>query len=206
VDDHPLIREGFKKLIANEPDLVICGESGSLREALGLIRSLQPDGVIVELSLADGDGLDLIRRLSARESGLRILVCSMRDDTMFAERALHSGAHGYLSKDESPENVLSALRQVLAGKVYLSPRLMTALVSGLKNPRTYRSGIERLSDRELEIFSLIGKGLATTQIAAQLHLSIKTVETHRENIKRKLHIQSGVELIRRAILWDLQQG
>ena len=206
VDDHPLVREGLRLLIDDQADLKVCCEAGSVREALDLVRGCRPDGVILDLSLSDGDGMELIRRLSAHYPEMRILVCSMRDESLFAERALHLGAHGYIGKHANSARVLEALRQVLAGNLYVSPDLLSFVIGGGSRPEKTGSSIDRLTDREVEIFSLLGRGLSASRIAKQLHLSVKTVETHRDNIKRKLGLGSTAELMRAAIQWDLQQG
>jgi DNA-binding NarL/FixJ family response regulator len=206
VDDHPLIREGLKGMIAEESDLTICGETGSLREAQELVRELEPNVVIVDLSLEDGDGLELIRRIQGRYSAIRLLVCSMRDESLFAERVLNAGAHGYISKHEVAAHVIDALRQVLAGKIYLSPDIVDRIISS----RAFHSSLEAdtpiagLSNRELEVFELIGQGRTTAEIAAQLTLSVKTIETHREKLKRKLGLSTAGELMRYAVQWDLE--
>lgn len=168
---------------------------------------MQPDAVIVDLSLEDGNGLELIRRLKNRYPELRLLVCSMRDESLFAERAINAGAHGYINKHEVTSHVIDALRQVLAGKVYLSPDVVERIISGFAHQKQPDSGssIDGLSNRELEVFWLIGQGRSTAEIAKQLNLSVKTVETHREKIKRKLGLASAGELMRHAVQWDLEQ-
>ena len=207
VDDHPLVREGLKGLIAEEPDLRVCGETGSMRKALDLVREHEPDIVIVDLALTDGNGLELIRRLASHYPKLKMLVCSMRDESLFAERAINAGAHGYINKHEVAAHVVSAIRQVLADKIYLSPDVVERIISGFaKKQPVGGSSIDELSNRELEVFWLIGQGRSTTQIAEQLNLSVKTVETHREKIKRKLGLSTAGELMRHAVQWDLEQG
>lgn len=207
VDDHPLVREGLKGLIADEPDLEVCGETGSMRQAQDMVRQSQPDVVIVDLSLMDGNGLELIRRLKSHYPHIKLLVCSMRDESLFAERAMNAGAHGYINKHEVVGHVIDAIKQVLAGKVYLSPDIVERIISGFaKNQPTGGSSIDELSNRELEVFWLIGQGKSTAEIAKQLSLSVKTVETHREKIKRKLGLTSAGELMRHAVQWDLEQG
>lgn len=206
VDDHPLVREGLKGLIAEESDLTVCAETGSLRAAQDLVREQQPDVVIVDLSLEDGDGLELIRRLKSHYPHIKMLVCSMRDESLFAERAINTGAHGYINKHEVAGHVIDALRRVLAGKIYLSPDIVDRIVSGFaRNQPSTGSPIQDLSNRELEVFLLIGQGRSTAEIANQLNLSVKTVETHREKIKRKLGLHSASELVRQAAQWDLEQ-
>ena len=206
VDDHPLVREGLKGLIAEEPDLSVCAETGSMREAQDLVREHQPDIVIVDLSLQDGTGFELIRRLKSHYPQLKMLVCSMRDESLFAERAINTGAHVYINKHEVAAHVVDAVRQVLSGKIYLSPQVVERIITGLaRNQPVKTSSIQELSNRELEVFWLIGQGRSTAEIAAQLNLSVKTVETHREKIKRKLGVTSAGELMRHAVQWDLEQ-
>ncbi len=206
VDDHPLVREGLKGLIAEESDLSVCAETGSMREAQALVREHQPDVVIVDLSLEDGNGLDLIRRLKSHYPRLKMLVCSMRDELLFAERAINTGAHGYLNKHEAAGEVVAAVRRVLSGKIYLSPDMVDRVVSGFaRNEGTSHNPIDDLSNRELEVFWLIGQGHSTGEIAQQLNLGVKTVETHREKIKRKLGLTSAGQLMRRAVQWELEQ-
>ena len=206
VDDHPIVREGLKVYIATQPDLAICAETGSIRAAQQLVRKQQPDLIIVDLFLEDGNGLELIKRLRYQYAELKILVCSMSDEMLFAERAVNAGANGYINKQEVAEHVVTAVRQILAGKIYFSPNMVQHVISGFANgvPITH-SPIDALSDRELEVFTLIGKGHATSKIAAQLHLSVKTIETHRDKIKRKLGLTSGNQLVRHAVQWDLEK-
>ena len=207
VDDHPLVREGLKGLIAEEPDLSVCGETGSMREAQELVRELQPDIVIVDLSLEDGNGLELIRRLKSHYPQLKMLVCSMHDESLFAERTINTGAQGYINKHEVVGHVVDALRKVLSGKIYLSPEVVDRIITGFaRNQPVTGSSIEDLSNRELEVFWLIGQGYTTAEIAKQLNLSVKTIETHREKIKRKLGLTSAGQLMRQAVQWDLEQG
>jgi DNA-binding NarL/FixJ family response regulator len=206
VDDHPLVREGLKGLIAEEADLAVCAETGSMRRAQELVREKQPDIVIIDLSLEDGNGLELIRRLKSHYPHIKMLVCSMRDESLFAERAINTGAHGYINKHEVAGHVIDALRQVLGGKIYLSPDVVERIITGFaRNQPVTGSSIEELSNRELEVFWLIGQGRSTAEIAKQLNLSVKTVETHREKIKRKLGLTSAGELMRHAVQWDLEQ-
>lgn len=207
VDDHPLVREGLKGLIAEEPDLTVCAETGSMRRAQELAREKRPDVVIVDLSLEDGNGLELIRRLKSHYPNLKMLVCSMRDESLFAERAISTGAHGYINKHEVAGNVIDALRHVLGGKIYLSPEVVERIIGGLARDQPLNeSSIKELTNRELDVFWLIGKGRSTAEIAKHLSLSVKTVETHREKIKRKLGVSSAGELMRHAVQWDLEQN
>jgi len=200
VDDHPLLRAGIAAMIRNEPDLEFCCETGSADEALVLARNSRPDLVIVDITLTVGSGLELIKRLSSREPAPRILVCSMHDESLFAQRVLDAGASGYINKHEATSHIIDAIRRVLAGKIYLSERMLQRRDDDPAAP------VHHLSDRELEVLGLIGQGLGPSRIACQLHISIKTVETHRENIKKKLHLGSGNELTRYAMQWVLEQG
>ncbi|MCG6939910.1 MAG: response regulator transcription factor [Thiohalocapsa sp.] len=212
VDDHPLVRTGLRNLIETEPDLTICAEAGSVRDALKAARDEKPDLALIDISLEDGNGIELVRRIKQREQEndapeLRLLVCSMHEETLFAQRAINAGAHGYVNKHELPEQVLKAIRQVLAGRVYLSEKMVGRLIDGLGNKKSGGvASVEDLSDRELEVFRLIGQGRPTSKIAEQLHLSAKTIETHRENIKRKLQLASGSELVRHAVQWHMDQA
>jgi len=208
VDDHPLVQVGLISLIQAEPDLQVCGQTGKISEALELVRSKAPDLVTVDLSLADGNGLDLVKRLRTSHGDVRMLVCSMHDEALFAYRALNAGAMGYIGKEEAATQVVEAIRQVLGGKIWLSANMTERVLHGIadRGPVSKAPAIDGLSDRELEVFSLIGQGIGASKIAEQLHLSVKTVETHRENIKKKLHLRSGSELTRRAMQWTLDQS
>jgi DNA-binding NarL/FixJ family response regulator len=208
VDDHPLVRAGLTALIQAEPDLEVCGETGTFDGALELFRKRAPDLAIVDLSLAEGSGLELVRRLAAYRSGTRVLVCSMHEESLFAQRVLHAGAQGYISKEEATSHVIEAIRQVLSGRVYLSGRMterMLVSAAGGHRPQG-PPDICDLSDRELEVFGLIGRGLSASRIAEELHLSVKTIEAHRGKIKRKLNLSSAGELTRCAVQWVLEQG
>jgi DNA-binding NarL/FixJ family response regulator len=206
VDDHPLVRTGFRQLIESEPDLSVCYEAANMAQAIHVINNSKPDLAIVDLSLPDGNGLELIKRIHARYHDLPILVSSMHDEDLFAERALRAGAKGYINKQEVGEQVIAALRQVLAGKVYLSSHMLARLAQELsgKPDRSSQSPVEHLSNRELEVFELIGHGMATGEIADRLHLSVKTIETHRANIKSKLRLSTAGELIRSAVQWTIE--
>jgi len=208
VDDHPLVRSGFVQLISDEPDLEVCGEAADEAQALQLVAAAAPDLVIIDLSLAGGSGINLIERIKAHYSEVCMLVVSMHDESLFAERVLTAGALGYLNKQEAPSNIIRAIRRVLEGRVYLSDKLTERLLDSLtgmaKAPG--QSPMQRLSNRELEVFELIGRGMTTGKIADHLQLSTKTIETHRENIKKKLGLASGQELTRRAMHWLLERG
>ena len=205
VDDHPLVRTGFAQLIGDCPDLEVCGEAADMAEALRLIDSDCPDLAIIDLSLAGGSGLDLIERIKSRNLDILMLVASMHDETLYAERVLTAGARGYINKQEAQESIIRAIRQVLAGKVYVSEAMTERLLSGLVDVRDEKRDIERLSNRELQVFELIGEGVPVSQIASQLNLSIKTIETHQAHIKKKLGLGSAHELNQRAIRWVMEQ-
>jgi len=203
VDDHAVLRGGLSQVIGQQEDLEVCGEAESAPDALTAIDTLMPDVAIVDLSLASGSGLELIKEISARFPKLPVVVLSMHDETLYASRALKAGALGYVMKKESTEHVISALRKVLDGGYALSDnmiaRMMGTFVRG-KKPLA-RSPVDLLSDRELEVFQLLGQGHSTREIAKVLHLSIKTVSAYRENIKQKLKLKSANELVRHAIHW-----
>jgi DNA-binding NarL/FixJ family response regulator len=208
VDDHPLVRLGLSSLIEAEADLEVCGETGKIGEALDLAGRFEPDVAIVDLSLADGNGLELVKRLAAQHKDLRILVCSMHDESLFAQRVLGAGAMGYINKQEATTHIIRAVRHLLDGKVWLSEsmteRMLQCIAHGGSTPTA--AGIESLSDRELEVFGLTGQGMGPSQIAENLHLSVKTVETHKQKIKKKLNLHSGIELTRLAMQWMLEQS
>jgi DNA-binding NarL/FixJ family response regulator len=201
VDDHPIVRRGFQLLLGMEPDLEVCGDADNAPEALAGILRTQPDVVIVDLSLRVGSGLDLIKQLRAQCPKLNILVFTMHAEQLYAERALRAGANGYMTKEEGAEKAIGAVRDLMQGKPYLSPQLTAAIMSRLSFGRDEREAIDLLSDREIEILELIGNGLASRQIADQLRLSMKTVESHREHIKLKLGLKRANELTQFAFNW-----
>jgi len=205
VDDHPLVRAGLAQLIGDCPDLEVCAEAADMAEALKQIDSTNPDLAIIDLSLAGGSGLDLIEHIKSRNRNILMLVASMHDEMLYAERVLAAGARGYINKQEAQESIIRAIRQVLSGKVYLSEAMTERLLSGLVDVRDEKRDIERLSNRELQVFELIGEGVPVSQIASQLNLSIKTIETHQAHIKKKLGLGSAHELNQRAIRWVMDQ-
>lgn len=201
VDDHPIIRDGMTHLLNLQGDLHVCCATGSAEEALAAM-ACQPDLAIVDISLKSDSGLDLVKTLRHRYQDLAILVLSMHDESLFAERALRSGANGYLMKLEATEHVVSAVREVLAGNIYLSAAMHEKLARALVAPRKKPEGpIASLSEREFEVLHLIGLGFSTREIAEKLNRSVKTIEAHQANIKERLHIRSGKELMRFAIQW-----
>lgn len=207
VDDHPVFRLGLARTLAGEPGIGACVEAESVTQALDVLRDGgAPDLMLVDISLQGKSGLDLVRSALRRFPDLSVLVCSMHDEQLFAERALEAGALGYVDKQKPVDEILAAVRRVLSGERYLSPRMQRQLRSRSHGGRSKADGsIECLSNRELEVFSLIGNGLSTRQISERLGLSIKTIETYRENVKAKLMIESGPELARRAVAWVLSQ-
>ena len=209
VDDHPILRQGVARLIAAQDDMVVCGEAEDCESAMALAEKELPDVAVVDLTLKNGNGVDLTRSLLARWPKLGVLVLSMRDDPFYAERAFRAGARGYVTKGEPCEQLLDGIRQVLAGDVFvgeqMAGRMVDKIVGGKGNGRL--QSVERLSERELEVFELIGRGIPTREIAAKLKLSVKTVDAHRENIKGKLKLKNAIELIRTAIQWvEFQHG
>ena len=203
VDDHPIVRQGIGMLLSQTPDLMVCGEADTADEALQAIERDRPDVAIVDLSLKDSSGLELIKDIKVRSPEVLILVLSMRDDSFYAERALLAGAKGYITKEEGTERVVEGIRQVLKGEIYLSQRLastvMKKLIEGGSGPNGPSEA--RLTDRELGVLELIGRGLPTREIAKKLHISVKTVDSHREHIKDKLQLGNATELIKYAIQW-----
>jgi DNA-binding NarL/FixJ family response regulator len=203
VDDHPMMREGLAQLIEHEPDLCVSAQADNAGQALAAIATQPPDLAVVDISLPDKSGLELIKDLQSMHPQLPLLVISMHDETLYAERVLRAGGRGYIMKQEGGKKLMEAIRQVLQGQIYVSEKMsakILELFSG-RRPNSANSPVERLSDREFEVFQLIGQGQTTRQIAQRLHLSVKTVEVHRANIKKKLELASGAELVRFAIRW-----
>jgi len=208
VEDHPVTREGLARLINFERDLHVCGQAGSSAQALAEIARDKPQLVLVYISLAGASWIELIKDIVARHPGLLVLVLSTHDETLYAERALRAGAKGYIMKHESTDEVMKAIRKVLSGGVYLSERMqgqLVAMVAG-GGPTASGSNVERLSDRELEVFTLFGQGQSTAQISASLHISESTVATHRTHIMEKLRLENSRELLQRAVEWVQSQN
>jgi len=203
VDDHALVREGLKYFIAREDDLTVCGEASDRASALKACETLAPDLALVDLCLGPDSGLDLIKDMGRRFPDIKTLVISMQDEEFYAERALRAGARGYLSKDAGPDMLVEAIRCVLSGEIYVSEPVVQKIMRGVKNKSVGKNPIDRLSDRELDIFSRIGAGHSTAQIAEMLHLSGKTIETYRSRIKTKMGIESARQLAQRAVLWKM---
>lgn len=205
IDDHPLVREGLQARFASEPDFETCGFAADVQEGLRLIETVRPDVAIVDLTLRSSDGLELIKRVRAKGSSPKILVVSAHDEIVFAERALRAGALGYVHKQEIQGNIIAALRAVCADQLYFSPSVAQHLAYLATTGPGVRRGVDALSNRELEIFQLIGQGYPTRSIAAWLHLSPHTIESHRERIRRKLNLANGSELVRHAVQWVLEK-
>jgi len=207
VDDHPMLRRGLAELIEHEPDFGVCGEADDIATAMAEVKEKRPDLVIIDIALKDSNGLELVKELKALYPRLRMLVCSMHDENLYAERALRAGAMGYINKEKAIDDVVEAIRCVLSEKVYLSKQMSDRILSRVRGgaPELAESPVERLTDRELEVFELIGNGLGTAQIAERLYLSPKTVDAHRQKIKRKLDLDSTSELSRYAVKWVLEQ-
>jgi len=203
VDDHPMMREGLAQLIDREPDLVASCEAGTAAQALNMVVARKPDLVLVDISLPDKSGLELIKDIQVFHPYLPVLVISMHDESIYAERVLRAGGRGYLMKHEGGNKLIQAIRQVLGGQIFLSEKMSARILevfSGRKD-QAINSPVERLSDREFEIFQLVGEGLGTRDIAGRLHLSVKTIEVHRANLRRKLDLKSGAEVVHYAIRW-----
>jgi DNA-binding NarL/FixJ family response regulator len=207
VDDHPIVRQGLALLIDREPDLVVCGEAEEAMSALHVLASAHPDVLIVDISLNGPDGLDLLKSIRSTHPTLPVLILSMHDESVYAERALRAGANGYIMKQEATEKVLVAVRRILSGEIYVSDRIANKMlkhyITGVGTLRS--SSIADLSDRELEVFRLIGEGHGTRQIAAELHISVKTVESYQAHIKEKLALRSARELVQHAIQWNMNE-
>jgi DNA-binding NarL/FixJ family response regulator len=201
VDDHPMMREGLRTLINRERDLIVCGEAETAGQALDAVANLKPDIVLADITLPGPNGIELIKGICALQHAVLILVVSMHDESLYAERVLRAGARGYIMKQESGPAMMHAIRQVLAGRIYLSDKMSARMLEYVAGNRTETSPIERLSDREWEVFQLIGRGKSTVQIAEELHLSPKTVESHRARVKDKLDLRTMNELISFASRW-----
>ena len=202
VDDHPIVRHGLARMIEQHEDLSVCCEADNAADALELIESDSPDVAVVDLSLKHSNGLDLIKDAHLRKADLPILVLSMRDESVYAERALRAGARGYITKDEATANVIEGIRKVVAGEIYLSRKMVGKVLRNIvpgSAPAAHATA--RLTDREMEVLERIGTGLTTAEVAAALQLSGKTIETYRERIKQKLGLADAPELLRYAIEW-----
>lgn len=207
VDDHPAVREALSLRIEGQPDLEVCGEAADMGEALRMVEDTRPDVVVVDIGLKTGDGLELIKRIRERHPMIRPLVWSMHSESLYAERAIRIGALGYVNKDQATGTIIEAIRRVLEGRVWLSEamteRLLQGAVGGGRDGA--QSPLDALTDREMEVFRLIGEGMRTAKIAERLHLSIKTVETYRDRIRHKLNLEDGMQLIHYATRWALEE-
>lgn len=208
VDDHPIVRERLAELINEEPDLHVCGEAEDAREALKAVDALQPDIAIVDITLKDTYGIELIKQIKERHPRLPVLVLSMHDESLYGERALRAGARGYLTKQEATKKVVSALRRILDGEIYVSDKMASTILHKVAGGAAPGGGspTDVLSDREMEVFQLLGQGLGVRQIAENLFVSVKTVEAHREHIKQKMNFKSSSELLRYAIEFTMKQA
>jgi DNA-binding NarL/FixJ family response regulator len=203
VDDHPLVREGLANLINQQADVTVCGEAEDSASAITGIQALQPDVILVDISLKNESGLELVKTLKNQYPDLAVIVISMHDEALYAERALHAGARGYVMKRETTKNVLTAIRRVLEGDVYVSDRVVNSMAKRMSSRKTAAAEpVERLSDRELEIFRLLGQGRTPSQIAEDLRLSLKTVQAYCARAKEKFGVTSLTELLRAAIRWE----
>jgi len=207
VDDHPLLRQGLALLINQQQDMQVCGEAEEAHAAMQAVTQSRPDIIILDISLNGPDGLELLKSIRACDPDLPVLILSMHDEAIYAERALRARANGYIMKQEATEKVLVAVRRILNGELYLSDRMSNKMLQHYIGgaPSMIQSRISSLSDRELEVFRLIGEGRATREIAEELHLSVKTVETYQAHIKDKLALRSGRELIQHAIQWRINE-
>ncbi len=208
VDDHPMMRQGLAQLINNEPDLTVCCEADTAGQALDLLTASQPELVLADISLPDKNGLELIKDIHVLAPEVQILVVSMHDEALYAERVLRAGARGYIMKQEGGRKLMQAIRRILSGQIYVSDKMSARILEIFSGRRADggESTVERLSDREFEVFQLIGEGKGTREIAGHLHLSVKTVEVHRANIKEKLKLRTATDLVRYAVRWAEAQG
>jgi DNA-binding NarL/FixJ family response regulator len=202
VDDHPTVCEGLRHRIEAQPDMTVAGEAADMDEALQQLGESSPHLVVVDIALRTSNGLDLVKTIASRQPQVRTLVHSMYDENIYADRCLRAGAKGYVNKESDPKEVIRAIREIVAGNLYLSPQMTNRMLGRRFNPKSDAvDPVESLTDRQLEIFRLIGEGEGARAIADRLHISVHTVETHRENIKRKLNIERLSDLNRRAVLW-----
>jgi len=208
VDDHPMMRTGLAQLIDNEPDLKVSAEADNAGQAINLVTKQKFDLALLDISLPDKNGLELIKDIHAIHPHLPLLVVSMHDELIYASRVLRAGGRGYIMKQEGGQKFLHAIRQVLAGKIFVSEKMSSRILENFSGnqPKDYSSPVQQLSDREFEVFQFIGNGIGTRAISEQLHLSIKTVEVHRANIKEKLGLKTATELVRFAVRWVDSQG
>jgi len=204
VEDHPIFRLGLSELINQEDDLIVCGHAEDVAGAWKQIQKLDPDLIIADITLENSDGIELVKEVNRHAKKIPVLMLSMHDEMLYAERALHAGAKGYIMKQEAMASVVTAIRHVLKGKIYLNERVKDHILFHLADSSRNKdkSPMKRLTDRELEVFRMIGKGLSTREIADKLHLSVKTIGTYRERIKEKLNVKHANELVRCAVHWE----
>jgi DNA-binding NarL/FixJ family response regulator len=201
IDDHPMMRDGLRQLIGNEPDLEVVGEADDAPTALEAAEKLKPDIAIVDITLRDCSGLELIKDLQIRAPNIAVLVLSMHDESLYAERVLRAGGRGYIMKQEGGKKIIEGIRRVLSGSAYVSDTISARILDAFSGRSQNQSAVQSLTDREFEVFQLIGQGLSTSDMADKLHVSVKTIEVHRVNIKTKLNIPTAPELIRFAVRW-----
>lgn len=200
VDDHPIVRDGLALMMSGQPDLEVCGQAGNATDAMAQAGILCPDVALVDVFLEGSNGIELTKTLVSRHADLKVLVLSMHDEDVYAERAIRAGAHGYVMKQQASRTILDAIRAVVAGKEFVSERVAERLRSSGRRPHR-QLPIEKLSDRELEVFELLGHGLDRHEVAERLHISVKTVEAHRAGIRGKLGLDSSAEILRQALMW-----
>ncbi len=203
VEDHEVFRLGIKELINHEPDLYVCGEAEDVGEARNLIRDLAPDMAVIDITLKSSNGIDLIREISLSYKAMKVLVLSMHDELLYAERSLQAGAQGYIMKQETSKSIVKAIRHILKGNIYVSQNIMGNLLNRVRTGQSSleKSPIETLSDREFTVLRMVGEGRSTGDIADQMNLSVRTISTYRERIKEKLHLKNAAELVRFAVRW-----
>jgi DNA-binding NarL/FixJ family response regulator len=208
VDDHPIVRQGLTLIINQEPDLSVCGDADEMHSALSAIAASKPDILILDISLNGPDGLEVLKNVRLNAPHLPVLILSMHDESLYAERALRAGANGYVMKQEATEKVLVALRRILSGEIYVSDKIANCMLQHYVRGGTAaeNSSVAELTDRELEVFRLIGHGYGTRQIADTLHLSVKTVESYQAHIKEKLSLRSARELVQHAVEWSVREN
>jgi len=208
VDDHPITRQGMKALVNQQPNLEVCGEADNAAYAIELVSKLQPDLAIVDIALKTTNGIELTKNIKVQAPNLPVLIVSMHDEGLYAERALRAGAMGYLMKQEAGEKIIQAIQRLLQGEIYLSDKIKEKMLHRFVNKKGDGMvfSIDTLSDREMEVFQLIGNGYSTRQIAQKLNLSSKTIDSYREHLKLKLNLESGAELVRHAIQWARNEG
>ena len=207
VDDHPIVRDGLSMRISGQSDMEVCGEAEDVAEALDFIRRTRPDVVVIDIALKTGSGIDLIKRIKVIDDSIRLLAISMYDESLYAERAIRAGAMGYLNKQVATRNIIGAIRQVFDGKMYLSEEMADHMLQLARSgERLGQSPVDNLSDRELQVFELIGRGHSTREIAEHLHLSAKTIDNYRDFIKTKLNLRDSNELLRQATIWVVDGG